>query len=72
MANEELLIALLAERLPRRWRCGTCRYFEEPDEDGYGDCGENIPFCSGCHANDRCVYWVPAVDAWYDEGMYTQ
>jgi hypothetical protein len=69
MAHDEPLATLLADRLPRRQRCGTCRFFEEPDAEGYGDCAENVPFCSGCHANNGCVYWVPALDAWYDEWM---
>ena len=56
--SNQVLIALLAERLPRGQRCATCNSYDAPEGDGYG--GEcSYPPYREVEPNDRCLLWEP-------------
>lgn len=69
MSAAALLAQLLAERVPRREQCQSCRHWERDDDDPeYGDC----PIAwdarlSGTHAREGCVYYEPMERQWYDD-----
>lgn len=70
-ADEQLLAALLTERLPRRERCGSCYCFE-PDHEGSqeGACAAEVPPWGGCSINDCCTSWEPRIQEEKEEALW--
>lgn len=72
ISDEQLLDALLAQPLPRRERCGTCRHWQSDDGE-VGECAEDVPsgrLCDFSLAGDGCVsYYEPRQLQWYDGGV---
>lgn len=62
-ADAALLAQLLAARLPRGERCGSCASFEpDADDARHGCCADAAElrrYADGVRAADGCVYWAP-------------
>lgn len=59
LADVALLAQLLAERLPRGQRCGTCYSFDPAEDDQeWGGC-KGPHMCLNVHVRDACPQWEP-------------